>query len=159
MAGSRDPSNQVFGNRSHAFLFNRLLRRTERHNLYNTIMKRLFIGLFMLISVGASAQWATYMPQTTPSLTLPSRNQQRSPQAIQVTGYQYDSYANKWYRIGLKISVKEGLGRADIISVVGIREDKYWKDIQPLIAGSINDKESEFSYYINLAGGTVYFNY
>ncbi|MBN9302354.1 MAG: hypothetical protein J0I03_11265, partial [Dysgonomonas mossii] len=59
----------------------------------------------------------------------------------------------------LKITVKEGLGRADIISVVGIREDKYWKDIQPLIAGSINDKESEFSYYVNLTGGTVYFNY
>lgn len=122
-------------------------------------MKKLFIGLFMLISVGASAQWATYTPQTTPSVTLPSRNQQRSPQAIQVTGYQYDSYAKKWYRIGLKITVKEGLGRADIISVVGIREDKYWKDIQPLIAGSINDKESEFSYYVNLTGGTVYFNY
>lgn len=85
MAGSRDPSNQVFGNRSHAFLFNRLLRRTERHNLYNTIMKKLFIGL--LFGVGISQfsmgqtytvrvydmtpKYATYTPLETPAVKLP----------------------------------------------------------------------------------------
>lgn len=89
MAGSRDPSNQVFGNRSHAFLFNRLLRRTERHNLYNTIMKKLFIGLLFGVSISQismaqtytvrvydmTPKYATYTTQETPTVKLPESKQ------------------------------------------------------------------------------------
>ncbi len=139
----------------------------------------------MLISVSLSAQWATYTPQQTPQIRLPQQSkpqgelqleewqrrrsgsqQEQSTQrqtiqeqTTQVTGYQYDSHAQKWYRIGLKLLVEEGIGSSEILTIVGIKEGQYWKDIQPLRANSISNRESEFSYYVNLVGGTVYFNY
>lgn len=146
-------------------------------------MKKLFIGLFMLTSVSLSAQWATYTPLTSPTIKLPqqqsrtaddvinewrgksssnsqsTQKQVKEVRSTQITGYQYDSYSEKWYRIGLKLSIEEGVGNSDILSIIGIKEGQYWQETQPLRANSISNRESEFSYYVNLVGGTVYFNY
>lgn len=125
-------------------------------------MKKVFFifSVFALTSVCAYSQgYATYTPQTSPTVTLPNQKSQSVQQTSQVTGYQYDSFSKKWYRIGLKLSIKEGIGRSDIVTVTALKQGNYWSNIQPLRAGSISDRESEFSYYVNLSSGTVYFNY
>lgn len=137
----------------------------------------------MLTSVSLSAQWATYTPQQSPTIKLPeqrsktaddvinewrgrsSNNSQPTQKQVKevvtskVTGYQYDSQTQKWHRIGLKLQIEEGIGGSDIIYIIGIKQGQYWQDTQLYRANSISDRESEFSYYVNLVGGTIYFNY
>lgn len=139
-------------------------------------MKRiLLISVFGLVSVCSYSQYATYNPIETPVLKLPDQpaSLQRSfsnqtpksrkeleteKETFRTTGYQYDSSTSKWQRLSLKVTIEEGISKSDIILLVAIKRGQYWQDVLPVRVHPITNKDSEFGYYVNLVGGTVYFN-